>query len=212
LVAKKFDILKPLVTTTCNRSSVGVNICVQLSIAINPVGRYRLIAMPLQRLIHRCYNVIATVLETLQIGCGIVVRESSSMPMATARGSKAREGLRLLSVGNPSLTPTQRRPGIVLGWRTDEASEAWQPMRHPRPGSYGDSTPSTCSIGARLCLPLLRQGHATGVTQQDKRLHQLHGTAGSRAHPSTPPNRGSFTAKEASRRFTQGGRSAAYSS
>jgi hypothetical protein len=116
LVAKKFDILKPLVTTTCNRSSVGVNICVQLSVAINHVGRYRLIATPLQRLIHRCYNVIATVLETLQIDYGIVVRESLSMPMATARGSKARQGLRLLSVGNLSLTPTQRRPGIVLGW------------------------------------------------------------------------------------------------
>jgi hypothetical protein len=47
LVAKKFDILKPLVAKTCNRSSVGINICVQLLVAINPVGRYRLIATPL---------------------------------------------------------------------------------------------------------------------------------------------------------------------
>ena len=47
LVAKKFDILKPLVAQTCNRSSVGINICVQLSVAINPVSRYRLVATPL---------------------------------------------------------------------------------------------------------------------------------------------------------------------
>ena len=47
LVAKKFDILKPLVTKTCDRSSVGINICVKLSVTINPVGRYRLIATPL---------------------------------------------------------------------------------------------------------------------------------------------------------------------
>ena len=47
LVAKKFDILEPLVAKTCDRSSVCINICVKLSIAINPVGRYRLIATPL---------------------------------------------------------------------------------------------------------------------------------------------------------------------
>ena len=47
LVAKKFYILKPLVAKTCNRSSVGINASVQLSVAINPIGRYRLIATPL---------------------------------------------------------------------------------------------------------------------------------------------------------------------
>jgi len=35
LVAKKFDILKPSVAKTCNISSVGINICVQLSVAID---------------------------------------------------------------------------------------------------------------------------------------------------------------------------------
>ena len=48
LVAKKFDILKPLVAKTCDRWSVGINICVKLSVAINPVGHCRLIATPLK--------------------------------------------------------------------------------------------------------------------------------------------------------------------
>jgi len=62
LVAKKFDILKPLVAKTCNRSSVAINICVQRSVAINPVGRYRLIVtyisvpITLQRTIISRYN------------------------------------------------------------------------------------------------------------------------------------------------------------
>ena len=47
LVAKNFDILKPLIAKTCNRLSVAINISVQLSVAINPVSRYRLIATPL---------------------------------------------------------------------------------------------------------------------------------------------------------------------
>ena len=47
LVAKKFDILKPLVAKTCDRSLVAINICVNQSAAINLVGRYRLIATPL---------------------------------------------------------------------------------------------------------------------------------------------------------------------
>ena len=47
LVAKKFDILKPLVAKTCGRSLVAINICVNQSVAINLVGRYRLIATPL---------------------------------------------------------------------------------------------------------------------------------------------------------------------
>ena len=47
MVAKKFDILEPLVTKTCDRSSDGINICVKLSVAINPVGCYKLIATSL---------------------------------------------------------------------------------------------------------------------------------------------------------------------
>jgi hypothetical protein len=47
LVVKTFDIVKRSVAKTCDRSSVVINISVQSSVAINPVGRYRLIATPL---------------------------------------------------------------------------------------------------------------------------------------------------------------------
>ena len=47
VVAKKFNILEPLVAITCDRSLVVINTSIQLSVAVNPVGCYRFIATSL---------------------------------------------------------------------------------------------------------------------------------------------------------------------
>ena len=47
LVGKKIYIIQPLVAKPCNISLVSINTSVQLSVGINPVGRYMFILMPL---------------------------------------------------------------------------------------------------------------------------------------------------------------------
>jgi hypothetical protein len=79
--------------------------------------------------------------------------------------------------------------------RQEFGPDPWLPLglwRYPgprletgTPSHRGSGAPQRSVVGTR-CQLLLRQGHARGMTQEDKLLHWLQGFGGFRARTSSP--------------------------